>query len=131
MPSETCFLDPWDKDGPHGAYPLPLSENGFSILLLQTPLISGVPHLLVWVPRKVAQCLRQRRLQPRKFFSSLPWKRAARREKLFLLFFFFGVITFQSLLPLSLPHTAQHNNTLNNIQADLPLPPQTTTRGLA
>ena len=54
MSSETCFLDSWDKDGPHGAYPLPLSENGFSILLLRTPLISGIPHLPVWLPPQVA-----------------------------------------------------------------------------
>ena len=54
MSSETCVLDTWDKGGPHGAYPLPLSEKGFSLLLFHTPLISGIPHLPVWLPPQVA-----------------------------------------------------------------------------
>ena len=93
MSSETCFLDTWDKDGPHGAYPLPLSEKGFSLLLLQTPLISGIPHLPVWLPPQVASMPPQEEAPTSKVLLLLLLHGRARpggRHSLFffLLFFF-------------------------------------------
>ena len=93
MSSETCFLDTWDKGGPHGAYPLPLSEKGVSLLLLQTPLISGIPHLPVWLPPQVASMPPQEEAPTSKVLLLLLHGRArpgGRHSLFFFLLFFFA-----------------------------------------
>ena len=87
MSSETCFLDTWDKGGPHGAYPLPLSEKGVSLLLLQTSLISGIPHLPVWLPPQVASMPPQEEAPTSKVLLLLLHGRARPGGRLSLLLF--------------------------------------------
>jgi len=109
MSSETCFLDPWDKDGPHGAYPLPFSEKGVSLLLLQTPLISGIPHLPVWLPPQVASMPPQEEAPTSKVLLLLLHGRArpgGRHSLFFFLLFFFACFLASTSCSLKLHFSA-------------------------
>ena len=109
MSSETCFLDTWDKGGPHGAYPLPLSEKGVSLLLLQTPLISGIPHLPVWLPPQVASMPPQEEAPTSKVLLLLLHGRArpgGRNYLFFFLLFFFACFLASTSCSLKLHFSA-------------------------
>jgi hypothetical protein len=103
------FLDTWDKGGPHGAYPLPLSEKGFSLLLLQTPLISGIPHLPVWLPPQVASMPPQEEAPTSKVLLLLLHGRArpgGRNYLFFFLLFFFACFLASTSCSLKLHFSA-------------------------